>query len=216
MIRRAVVAIGLAAAVTARADAPPRIAAPSAPSGPPDPAAIEAGDANLESTAERSGLTFAAAIGGGFLIGFGIKDSVGRGGAVSLRLGHVATPRTVLTFEADVAAALHRPASTATMSRGLETNTDTSLLAGAQYYVNPSLWLRCAGGAGVYQGRQVAVSSVELGNVTRIGPAMVFGAGVDLARFKWAVLGIEIGTSAMINGDGVLLASSLSLGLAFD
>ena len=212
MIARVVRAAGLVAATSAaHADAP------QPPPQAPDPAVVEAGDANLESTANRRGLTFAGSLGGGLIVGIGIKDSVGRGGSVSLRLGHVATPRTVITFEVNVTAALHRPSPTAgDMASGIKPNTFAGLLAGAQYYVNPSLWLRGAGGVGVYQGRSVAVSSVAVGDVTHVGPALLAGAGLELARFKWAVLGIEVATSAMINGDGVLFTGGAGLGLSFD
>ena len=208
MIARAAgLAALVAAAATAHADPP---------AAPADLAAVEAGDANLESTAHRHGVTFAFSLGGGVLLGFGIKDSVGRGGAGSFRLGHVATPRTVISLEVAVTAALHRPASTTTMPGALETNTNAELLLGAQYYVNPSLWVRGAGGLGVYQGRRVVVSTVDLGDVTLIGGAVLFGAGVDLARFKWAVLGVEFSTSAMINSDGVLVSAGAGLGFTFD
>ena len=202
------------AASVAHADAPAHV---TPPGGAPDPAVQEAGDANLESTANRRGLTFTATLGGGLLVGFGIKDSVGRGGSLSLRLGHVATPRTVITFELGVTAALHRPAmTTAQADNGIVPNTDLNMLAGAQYYVNPSLWLRFAGGAGLYQGRKVVVSNVAVDDVTLVGPAVLGGLGVDLVRWKSVVLGIELGASAMISGDGVLIASGASLGLAFD
>jgi hypothetical protein len=204
----------------ASAPAPPPAAAP-APAAPapavtapaaPDPAVEDAAEANLESIENRSGLTFAASIGGGLVIGFGIKDSVGRGGALSLRLGHVATRRTVITFELGTTAVLHKPA----MTSETKTNTNTNLLAGALYYVNPSLWLRFGGGLGVYQGRQVTLSTGQLGDVTLSGLAMLGGVGVDLARFKSVVLDLEIATSAMINSDGILVASGANLGLSFD
>jgi hypothetical protein len=41
------------------------------------------------------------------------------------------------------------------------------------------------------------------------------GIGIDVARFKSAVFGVEIGTSAMIRS-GVLVASDLRVGVAFD
>jgi hypothetical protein len=202
----------VAAASVAHAEALP----PARPAAP-DPAVVEAADANLESTANRRGLTFAVALGGGLMVGVGIKDSVGRGGALSLRLGHVATPRTVITFELAITAALHRPSGTAAqMPSGIKPNSDANFLAGAQYYVNPSLWLRGAGGLGLYQGRAVAVSNVAVGDVTLVGPALLAGAGLELARFKWAVLGIEVATSAMISGDGVLITGGVGLGLSFD
>jgi hypothetical protein len=211
MIARAAVLVALSAAGSlAHADAAKPTTAPT--DATPDPAVADAADANLESTEDRRGLTFAGSFGGGLILGFGIKDSVGRGGAASLRLGHVATKRTVITFELGFTAALHKPA----MQNATQTNTNTNLLAGALYYVNPSLWLRFGGGLGVYHAVQVTLPSGLLGDVALAGPAMLGGVGVDLARFKSAVLGLELGTSAMINSDGLLLASGLNLGLSFD
>ena len=117
----------------------------------------------------------------------------------------------MITFELGATVALHKQS----MNSATNANTDTNLLAGAQYYVNPSLWLRLAGGLGVYQATNVRRSDGTLGDVQQIGPAVLGGVGLDVARFKWAVLGFEIGTSAMVNG-GVLIASDLRVGLAFD
>ncbi|HMG19988.1 MAG TPA: hypothetical protein VK607_01680 [Kofleriaceae bacterium] len=215
MIARLAVVAGLGAASVAHAE--PRAGAHG--TGAPDPAVEQAGDANLESTANRQGLTFAASIGGGVVVGFGIEGSVGRAGAVNLRLGHVATPHTVITFELDASAVLHKPAT----HESTETNSNVNLLAGAQYYVNPSLWLRVAGGLGVYAANQVPGERDPMQPNTPVlvdrrwmGPAVLGGIGLELARFKWAVICLEAGTSAMINGDGLLVASDLRLGLSFD
>jgi hypothetical protein len=200
----------VSAAGVARADAP----GASPPAGEPDPAVEEASDANLESAASRTGIVVSGSLGGGMIIGIGVDDSAGRGPAVSLRLGHVATPHTVITFGVDFTLALHKP-----KDFPVQTNSDTNLLAGAQYYVNPSLWLRFAGGLGVYQGRKVLVevdNMQTVGDLTLIGPAALAGIGVDIVRFKWAVLGLEAATSATVNRQGVLLASHLNLGLSFD
>lgn len=189
------------------------VAAP-ADGGVPTPAeaAIAAGDANLEAPGGRSGIVFSAAFGAGLMVGFGINDSVGRGGAVSFRLGHVATPHTVVDLELDVVAALHRQA----VNSAAATNSDTNLLVGAQYYANPSFWVRFAGGLGVYQARDVVLGTGLPGERTLVGPAGLVGFGIELARWRWAVLGIEVSASAMINHDGVLIANGLALGLAFD
>lgn len=190
------------------------VAAPISDGGVPAPAevAIAAGDANLEAPGGRSGIVFSAAFGAGLMVGFGIDDSVGRGGAASFRLGHVATPHTVVELELDVVAALHRQA----INSAAATNSDTNLLVGAQYYANPSLWVRLAGGLGVYQARDVALGTGLPGVRTLVGPAALVGLGIELARYKWAVIGIEVSASAMINHDGVLVANGLALGLAFD
>jgi hypothetical protein len=178
----------------------------------PDPAVEDASEANLESTANRQGLTFTGALGGGLIVGFGIKDSVGRGGSLSLRLGHVATRRTVLTFELGVTASLHKAATTS----DTKPNTNTNIAAGAQHYLNPSLWLRLAGGVGAYQRRDVMLPGGVIGNRSLVGPVVVGGFGVDVLRFKATVVGFEIATSMMASGDGVLMASGLDVALSFD
>ena len=178
----------------------------------PADAALEAGDANLEAPSGRSGVVFSASIGGGLMVGFGIPDSVGRGGSASFRLGHVATPRTVLDLELDITAALHRQATNSAAA----TNSDSNLLIGAQYYVNPSLWVRGAGGLGVYDARAVVLGNGTPGERILFGPAVLGALGIELLRFKWAVLDVEATVSAMVNHDGVLVANGLALGLAFD
>jgi hypothetical protein len=211
MIRPAVLAL-LATAGVARAGAPPASAPPAGPPPPPDGAVEDAGDANLEPDERRHGVTFAITTGGGLIVGFGIDDSVGRGGALALRLGHVATRRTVITFELAATAALHRPATTG----GTATNTNVKLAAGAQYYVVPSAYLRLAGGLGVYQGREVELPNGQRGSLDLAGLAVVGGFGVDLVRYKWAVVGFELTTSATITGEGTLLSTSFGLGVTLD
>jgi hypothetical protein len=177
----------------------------------PDPAVQDAADANLETNDSRSGLTFAVQLGGGLTVGFGINDSVGRGGSLSLRLGHVATRRTVITFELTGTASLHKAAT----MNPTKADTDVNLMTGAQYYVNRSLWLRAAGGVGVYT-RRDANDASGAKDITLVGPAALGGVGVEILRFKRAALGFEIGTSAMISRDGVLIASGAGLDLTFD
>lgn len=191
------------------AHAEPRVAA-TTPA--PDSAVEDAGDANLESNADRRGLTFDIAAGGGLVVGLGIKDSVGRGGAVSLRLGHVATRRTVINFNLDVTAALHKEGS----AGSVYTNTAASLTAGARTYLNTSLWVRGAAGLGIYDAHQVALENGQHGDIRLFGPAVLAGLGIDLARFKWAVLALDTALTAIITTDGVLVTSGLRLGLSFD
>ncbi len=209
--------VGVAAWITlaAVAQAAPHassVTSVAAAGEPPDSAVDEAADANLESIEARRGLTFSVSVGGGLLVGIGIEDSVGRGPAVSLRLGHVATRRTVITFEIATTAALHKPA----MMSGTAADASVNLLAGARTYVNPSLWLRGAGGIGVFQGRELLRDSGKLEDLTLAGPALLGGVGVDVARLKWTVLSVEVAISAMINREGVLVASGLNFGLSFD
>jgi hypothetical protein len=222
MIGRLAVIGGLTVAGVAHAESKPPAAPPSAAPGatraapapavePLDPAVEDAADANLESTANRQGLTLAGSLGGGLLVGLGIEGPTGRGGSFDLRLGHVATPRTVITFELGATIVLH-----GTSMSPVYTDSDVNLLAGAQHYVSESLWLRFAGGLGIYQASHVEASNNNVNiDVRQIGPAVLGGVGVDVARFKSAVFGIEIGTSVMVHS-GVLVASDLRLGVAFD
>lgn len=208
MIGRLAVVGGLVAGATsgvAHAESGPPAA------DPPDPAVEYAADANLESTANRQGLTLALSLGGGLLVGLGIDGPTGRGGSLDLRLGHVATPHTVITFEVGGTLTLHGKEG-----MPVYTTRDTNVLAGAQYYVSESLWLRFAGGLGVYQASHVQGSNNNVFiDVDQVGPAVLGGIGLDLARFKWAVFGLEIGTSVMARS-GVLIASDLRLGVQLD
>jgi hypothetical protein len=219
VIGRAVVVAGLAAASVASAEAPGARPAPAAaaPAGatnePPDSAAADTADANLESTATRRGMTLAAALGGGFIAGFGIDNSVGRGGAVAFRIGRVATPRTVITLELDIAVLLHKRSDMSPV----DANSNAELFAGAQYFVSSGLSLRLGGGFGAYTARGIVDQTMPMKtrDDTTIGPAVLGGIGVELARIKWAVIGLEATTTAMINS-GVLLGSSLKLGLSIE
>jgi hypothetical protein len=209
--------VALLGSAIARAGASPAAVAAATPAAArdaaPDPAVQEAGDANLETTEHRQGMTFAIALGGGFMAGFGIDNSVGRGGHLSVRLGHVASRRTVVTLELGGTGVLHSSGT----ADGTYTNGDTELLIGAQYYVNPSLWLRFAGGPGVYVGHRFdPPSGMANQRFTRIGGAVLAGLGFDIARYKSAVLGFELGPTLMVNGDGVVLTGAGALGLAFD
>lgn len=233
MIGRLAVVGGLVVASVAHAEskppattsAPPPSAAPGtthaaplpvpAPAEAPDPAVEYAADANLESTANRRGFVLAGSLGGGLIIGLGIAGSTGRGGSFDVRLGHVATPRTVITFEFGGTIVLHTAKLNA-MDSATYTNANLNLLAGAQYYVTESLWLRFAGGLGRYQASHVKSMDGNVSvDVQQTGPAVLGGIGVDFARFKRAVFGLEIGTSAMVRS-GVVVASDLRLGVALD
>jgi len=191
-------------------------AAPAPAAEAPDPAVEYAAAANLESTANRQGFILAGSVGGGLLVGLGIEGSTGRGASFDVRLGHVATPRTVITFEFGGTIVLHGTAKLNAMDSATYTNTNLNLLTGAQYYVTESLWLRFAAGLGRYQASHVESKDKLVSiDVQQTGPAVLGGIGVEIARFKWAAFGLEIGTSAMVRS-GVVVASDLRLGVAFD
>lgn len=163
-------------------------------------------EANLETKAPRSGTTLSAAIGPSFGVGVGIDGSVGTGGALGFRLGHVMTPSSVLLLELVDATQLHQAA----MESATLHNDDLRLLVGAQYYWQPSLWIRGGAGYGSYH----EVFGGDRGDRTLRGPAGLFGFGLDLARVGHVVFGFEFFTAATITKDGLMTSQALCLGLS--
>lgn len=202
-MKRAIACGVLLASASARADA-----------DQVDPAVAQAADANLETTANRRGMTVAVALGGGQLAGFGIDDSVGRGGAFSLRLGHVATPNTVLGLALEVSAVLHRT----TQMADATANTNTCLLVGGQRYINPSLWLRFGAGPAIYAAREVSVKGMPgvYTDRTTWGASALLGLGLDFWRYRWAVFDVEAAGVVTATSGGLLIATTASVGVSFD
>ena len=181
------------------------LAATTAHADSPDRAAIDAGEANLESTWRRTGTSVAFAFGAGLTVGFGIADAVGGGGSASLRLRHAATEATLITAEFAAVAVL-RTGDAATADTARKRNEDGNVLVGATYYANQALWIRGAVGFGRYKGR----------DVTRLGPATLVGAGLDLVRWRRFDLGLEMMVISMANRAGVLSAGGLMLGVSIN
>jgi hypothetical protein len=211
---RGLVAGALAAALLApapvRADAAPR---PAAPEPPPDPAVVDAGDANLESTSPREGVIFTFALGGALSVGFGMDNATGQGGAVTLRLAHVASSRVVLATELVANALFFKLNVSGTL---YQTNVQNFLISG-QYYINPALWIRGGVGVGRYSGNEFRMGDAIFRERFRLaGPAGSAGAGVDIVRLKRFRAGIELCSTAMINRDGVLSSNGILFGLSID
>jgi len=159
---------------------------------------VEAVEANLETKAPRKGLTFAGALGAGIMIGGDI--GVGRGPSLSLRLGHVATRKTVITFELLINTALHKRAvDSVTLS-----DNNICLFAGAQRYTARSLWVRAAGGLSTLQPNVVAKTGMD-GDPAHVGVGGLLGAGVDYVRWGYFVLGGEVFGMGSVTGDGFKL-----------
>ena len=200
MIARAVVSVA-ALTAPAFADTPA-----------PDSRAVQAGDdANLESNAPRSGLTLSFSVGGGLVLGGnggGTGDTgVGRGEALSFRIGHVATRDTVITFEFTGGSRFHEPSVTGS---SLQHDDDFALMAGALVYVAPSLWLRAAGG--------ISVLTIDdsMGLQPHTGIGGLGGVGIDLLRWRQLVLGIEAwGLTSVVAVRGMVFDSGLCLGLTY-
>jgi hypothetical protein len=174
---------------------------------PDEIADIEAREANLEPNEPRKGLTFAGAVGGGILLGGDI--GVGRGPTLSLRLGHVATRKTIITFELTGNSALHKP----DVEGPTLTDSNFALFAGAQRYTTGSLWLRAA--AGVTLLVTDAMTDGTGGDKPRGGLGGLVGGGIDLARWGYLVLGLETFGMASVSSDGFKLQISFGLGLSY-
>lgn len=189
----------------------------------PDPAAVQAGEANLESTAQRKGLMLTLAAGGGVTLGFGVNDSTGTGGAAVLRLAHVATPRSLVTLEIAGSGLLHQVQEGMGPDAMTETyvNQVTNFLVGTQFYANPALWFRIAGGFGRYLGDEVLLEArpgtpQRRGDIRLAGPAVSVGAGIDFVRLKRVRIGAELMATGMINREGLLSSGGFLVGITVD
>jgi len=164
-------------------------------------------EANLITKAPRSGTTVSAAFGPSFGVGFGIDGSVGTGGALSVRLGHVMTENSLLQLEIVGASQLHQLG----MSGPTLHNDDLHALVGAQYYLQPSLWIRGAAGYGSYH----EDFGGDKGDRTLRGVAGLFGFGLDLFRIKHIVIGFEYFTAGTITKDGLMTSSAVCFGVSY-
>lgn len=201
-MKLAVVVVAVLSGVTpARADT----AKPAAPAAPDENADATAREANLESNAPREGIVVAGSVGFGIMMGGG----VGRGPAVDFRLGHVATQRTVITFELAISSSLHKQA----MESNTLTDSVAGLFVGAQRYTAPrsSVWIRASGGLAIYQ------ANFGMTNPPKAigGVGGLFGGGIDLARWGKVVLGLEAYSMASVSHDGFKLDLNFSTGLSF-
>lgn len=177
---------------------------------PPDPAVAEASEANLESRSWRDNIVVTLGAGGSFTLGFGIEDAVGRGGSGTLRLAKVASPRWLVTLEFSTYALLHSFEGT------LHTNTEAAFLVGGQYYVRSKLWVRIAGGFGVYRGEMVALEGGGRGDQRLAGVASTVGGGLDLKRWGRFGFGLEIASTMLLTRDGVLSSNGMLLTAVID
>jgi len=207
-----------AAPASTTAPAAPATATAAAPTTPAatdaaDPAVAQAAEANLESVANRRGVTWGFAFGGGLLAGFGIEDSVGRSGNAVVRVGHVATPNTVISLALDIAGTQHKR----TKMSDVATNASIGFSLSAQRYINPSLWLRFGGGVAIYVASDIDMTGkVTGGDLTTWGPMGVFGLGLDVLRWRSLVFDLEATTTMAATGEGVLFSTSAGFGLSFD
>lgn len=161
----------------------------------------KAKEANLESNAPRRGVTVALALGGGLLIANGGAESIP---AASFRLGHVATPTTVLTLELTGGTFVHKAA---TSGPDLYDGSGSALI-GAQRYIGPSIWFRTAGGINIHS------HDDGMTRTAKPGPAVLFGVGIDIVvRHLWR-LGLEGWGVFAVDSGGALWTGAFGIGLA--
>jgi hypothetical protein len=168
---------------------------------PPDPDVVEAADeANLVSIAPRHGVTGTLAVGGSLTLGLGVSNAVGKGGALSARLGAVATPTTVITFEIVGGGFAHELGNS-----GVELSNAIVLAAGMQHYASPTsaLFFRLAGGLGTFTRDMPAHVS---------GLAGVAGVGADVARLRFVTLDVEFFLTSMLVSGGMVTTGALCFG----
>lgn len=181
----------------------------------PDPEATRAGEANLESLAKRRGFTYGASLGPSVTIG---KDTgTGTGATLSLRLGQVATPRTVISFELNASGQLRRVVTgeDAMMKpiTELRTNSIGSFLAGVQYWFGPSIWIRISGGFGVTTCQKCTADLKDTRRGTLAGGG---GLGVDIVRWRGTVLAVEAYNVSQIGNGGLQTTLVSAVSLSFD
>jgi hypothetical protein len=143
---------------------------------------------------------------GGFGVLVGGDIGVGRGGALSLRVGHVATRSTEITFEITGTGALHKLG----MNDSPVTDTNVGLFAGAQTYVSRATWVRIAAGPTVF-----TANVGGAGQHTAGGFGGLVGGGLDVARFGYFVLGFESFGMTSITSDGFKLQLGFAFGLSY-
>lgn len=177
----------------------------------PEPAVVDAGDANLESIQPRRDFLLTAGFGPSFSIGFSLDDATAQGGALTLRLAHVANRRALFAVEAVVSALFFGVS-------GHTYRTEASnLLVAVQYYVNPALWLRAGVGWGRYMGRELRVDDFILRDrFVYDGPSGSAGVGLDVLRIGRFRGGLELSSTTMINRDGALSTNALLIALSID
>jgi hypothetical protein len=167
-----------------------------------DPNAQAAGgEANLESNGPREGMTYSGSIGGGMIISQGKSAPVP---TLDLRLGHVATATTIVTLELVGGTYAHK---VATMG-STHIDTQTSLLIGAQVYIAPSVWVRGGGGFGSHN------TDDGSGLTPHPGLTAIAGAGVDLVRWHYMVLGLEGFYNGTFAKGGYTSLGGIGLGLS--
>ena len=174
-----------------------------------DAAVADAADANLAPTG-RHGIVISATIAPGAFIGFGSRGDSGLSGMFSLRLGKVASSTTIMYAELQGGGLVHKPMTLPSTSNNLG-----AVLAGALHYVAPSLWLRIGFGFGDYARNDEQLDGVLVAHESLPGAIGNVGLGLDLVRWRYAALGLEASSSALLHRGGMTTMSGLGLGLTF-
>jgi hypothetical protein len=181
---------------------------------PDSEARRQAEDANLAPVGPRHGV--AAGI---FFMGWqqvGSVDDAGRGGGVGLRLGASASSNTVVWLELVAGAFPDTSKAGCITERCLSYIESTAaLIASAQRYVGPNLWLRGGGGFASYT--QVVKSGTDRVETRAVdgGFAAAAGIGVDLVRLHTTRVSLENMLTLHRFSSGWIFDVGVGLGVAF-
>jgi hypothetical protein len=111
---------------------------------------------------------------------------------------------------------VHQPATMPGEPKpAIATNSLAAILAGAQHYIAPSLWLRIGFGFGSYSRNDEPVNGVLVAHETLAGFISNVGIGLDLVRWRYTALGVEASSSWLLHRDGMTTMSGLGVGLTF-
>jgi len=207
--RLAVATLVVSIANAAYADTAPSPAKPATPATPDEIADIESREANLERKEPRNGLTFTAMLDADVMLGNG----VGRGVALSFRIGHVATRKTVITFEATLPNSLHKMTGVGGMEGPLLVDTNACFFAGAQRYTGRTKWLRAAGGLTALN-KNARADGSDNGDPPIAGIGALVGAGADFVKIGPWISG-ELMFMGSLSRDGLKVVFGAGLGLMF-
>ena len=137
------------------------------------------------------------------------KGESAQGLGLSMKIGHVATPRMTMIIEVRASANPPDPTKPTSVE-----STAVNLLVGTQYWLGPSIWASLGFGIGHYT--RAAMEDETNENVRLFGPAGGVGVGVEVARFPHIALEVAVFSATTLTRDGPTLSNLLAFGMSLD
>jgi hypothetical protein len=181
--------------------------------GPPEKVALDAADdANVESDGGRTGFVVAAAVGPAILVGISMDEhATGTGGGFSFRVGRVANRDTVINLELSGVVFPYTVGVGDPPMDQRRINQSVVLALGGQTWVARNFWLRGGAGLTVFTSRAEGAMFDE--TKTRLGGAVLGGAGIDLVRRRSLALALEVMTQVAVYRTGAIIGGGVGLSL---